>query len=410
MQLKLLNIHKLLSNIATNLVGAFVPVIIYEATNNLVLSVLFYALQYLLRILCVFIFNKPFQSKPQIMLLIRVLPILLYSVFVLLIEVNMWVGIIGVVIFNGFNDAFKRMPSEFILNYSSLKSDNESTVGFSRLMEQVGYVVSFLIGGYLLGINKILVVVISLVVYAISVVPLVIYYYKSKSDKTFNKEAVSNAQLTFKKDEKKYNYGKKLSKKMLLIYGTTYFVYCFVDAFSSLFNIFLFATNGSYAIAGLFNAIYNGTFGVGNWMFGKVAEKRDIQIDVVVCSIISGVCIFGISFINVIWVQFVLFGILGLTYAPITLFNFQRLIVKSRILGNSNSALMVREQSSNASVVAACLPVVFGTVVPCFIVIGISFFVSAFIIPYHEEKSRRLLVDYLQYNEIKSRGRKHSKS
>ena len=41
-QLKLLNFHKMIANFANNLVGAFVPLIIYQATNNLMLSILLY--------------------------------------------------------------------------------------------------------------------------------------------------------------------------------------------------------------------------------------------------------------------------------------------------------------------------------------------------------------------------------
>ncbi len=401
MQLKLLNIHKLLSNIATNLVGSFIPVIVYEATGSLTLSILFFAIQYLVRIAFVEIFKKPFQTKPQVMLVVRILPILLYSMFVILIEYNVWVGVIGVIFFSGLSNAFKSMPTEIIFNYSSLSDGSEGSLGFTRLIEQIGVFVSFLVGGYLLEISKIMTVIISIVIYAISVVPLVIYYLKCKQDKTFNKDAISNATLTFSKDNDKYTYGKVLSKKLVLIYGITYFVYCLLDAFASLFNIHLFVIYGSYAIAGILNAVYNAAYGIGNFVYGKIAEKRDIQVDVIISCIVCALCVVVVSFVNVAWVQYTLFAILGFAYAPICLFNLERLLAKSRILGNSNKALFVREQSSNGSVVFACLPGLFGSILPCFIVIAVSMLASSVLIPYHEEKSRRLLVDYLQYNEIK---------
>ena len=406
MQYKLLNIHKLLANIATNLVGAFIPIIVLEATGSLILAITFFVLMYLVRMLFVFLFRRMFETKPQIMLLIRIVPILLYSVFVILISVNVWVGVIGTVVFSGLNNAFKRMPTEIILNYSSLQQNDEGSLGFTRLIEQMGVVVSFLVGGYLLGINKIMVVVISLTIYAISVVPLVLYYLKCKQDKTFNKDAVSNAQLTFKeKDNKKYNYGKVLGKKIINIYAITYFVYCVIDSFADLFNIYMFTTTGSYAVAGVFSAVYNGSFGVGSFLYGKIAEKRDIQTDVSVCCVLVGASAISIAFTPILWVRYILFAVLGLSYSPIPIFNFQRLITKSRILGKSNTALRYREQSSNLSIITASLPGLFGTIIPCFILIALCMFASSALIPYHEEKSRRLLVDYLQFNEIQSQSK-----
>ena len=404
MQLKLLNIHKLLSNIATNLVGAFVPVIVFEATGSLLYGVLAYIAQYIVRMTFAYLFRKPIQSKPQIMLVIRIIPILLYNICVILIEHNLWLGVVGVVLFLGMSNAFK-LPTEFILNYSSLSEDNEGSLGFSRLIEQVGIFISFIVGGYLLQTSKVLTVAISIVIYSISVVPLVMYYIKCREDKTFNKDAISNASITFQKDEDRFNYGKVLSKKLLVIYGTTYFVYCFLDGFASLFNMHLFAIKGSYAITGIMNAIYNVTYGVGNLVYGKVAEKRDIQTDVIVSCVLCAVLVGLISFLPITWLTYVAFAWLGFAYAPICLFNLQRLLSKSRILGNSNSALYVREQSSNLSVLGASIMGVFGTILPCFAVIMLTLVASAALIPYHEEKSRRLIVDNLQYNEIRARSK-----
>ena len=405
MQLKLLNIHKLLANFATNLVGAFIPIIVFEATGSMFLGVLTYLLQYFIRMLVVIVLRKLFETKPQIMLLFGAIPILMYSLFVIIINYNLWVGVVGVIIFNGINSAFSAMPREYILNYSSLNNNNEeSSLGFTRFMEQVGVFISYLVGGYLLGINKFIVVAISLAIYLASVVPLVMFYNKSKKDKTFNSDAVSNAQLTFKaNDKEKYSYGKVLTKKIIFLYGVSYFFYCFVDAYSKLFNIHLFATTGSYAIAGVFNAIYNATFGIGSYIFGKISQKKDILTHVVVCLVIMGACILTISFVEIDWLRYVLFGVLGFVYSPVPLFNFQRLITKSRILGKSNVALYVREQSSNISIIVACGAGLFGTIVPSFIIIATNLFVSAAMMPFREEKSRRLLVDYLQFNEISSK-------
>ena len=51
MQLKLLNFHKFVGNFAPSLVGAFIPLIIYKATNSLRLAVLFLLGQSIIRII-----------------------------------------------------------------------------------------------------------------------------------------------------------------------------------------------------------------------------------------------------------------------------------------------------------------------------------------------------------------------
>ena len=50
-QLKLLNFHKMIANFANNLVGAFVPLIIYQATGSLMYSILYLVANNILRLL-----------------------------------------------------------------------------------------------------------------------------------------------------------------------------------------------------------------------------------------------------------------------------------------------------------------------------------------------------------------------
>lgn len=340
-------------------------------------------------------------SKPQLILLIRVVPLILYSIFIFIIDTNLWVGVIGTIFFYGISDCCKRMPLEIILNYSSNEAKEESTgLGFTRLVEQAGILIATLVGGFLLDIDKRIVVVISVCVYIISCIPLVIYYYKSKNDKTFNHDAVSNAQLAFKSDENRKSIGKSLALKILVMYGLTYFVYCFVDGLTTCYNIHLFVKNGSYTMAGIFSAIYNGAFGLGSFVFGKLNEKKDLMPVVVISCIACGAAIIPIIFTIPVWVGYIMFGIIGFAYSSVCLFMFSRLITKSRILGISNTALFVRETTSNCSVIVAVGVGCFGTMIPAFVSMALAFFVSAWLIPYNEEKTRKWLVDYLQYNEI----------
>ena len=57
-QLKLLNFHKMLANFANNLVGAFVALIIYQSSNNLIYPMIYLISHYILR----FVFNLVFKK------------------------------------------------------------------------------------------------------------------------------------------------------------------------------------------------------------------------------------------------------------------------------------------------------------------------------------------------------------
>ena len=50
-QLKLLNFYKILANIATKLVGAFIPLIVLQATGSIAFGALSLVLMYSIRIL-----------------------------------------------------------------------------------------------------------------------------------------------------------------------------------------------------------------------------------------------------------------------------------------------------------------------------------------------------------------------
>ena len=95
-----------------------------------------------------------------------------------------------------------------------------------------------------------------------------------------------------------------------------------------------------------------------------------------------------------------LFAIVGFCYGLLPLFMFQNLLAKSRILGMTNRALIEREYSCGMSVAVGILLGAFGTLLPLFIGIAAEMLFTAYYIPYNEAKTRRLLVNYLQNNEI----------
>ena len=171
-QLKLLNFHKMIANFANNLVGAFVPLIIYQSTGSLIYTIIYLVAQNCLRLIFELLFKNLFGKYPQLFLLLRIIPIALYNVFIFVMDINLIVGVIGVAIFLSLDYAFNVLPKEIIFNYSSLSQKSDKSIGVTRLFEQIGVIVALVVGGFLLDINKTLVLIIALVIYAISVIPL----------------------------------------------------------------------------------------------------------------------------------------------------------------------------------------------------------------------------------------------
>ena len=68
-------------------------------------------------------------------------------------------------------------------------------------------------------------------------------------------------------------------------------------------------------------------------------------------------------------------------------------------MGVSNNALFFRENASNVSVIFVITFGVFGSMVPVFIVNAIAMFVSSVVMPLNEERTRKMLINYLQNHE-----------
>lgn len=398
-QLFLLNFYKVLSNIATKLVGAFIPVIILEATGLVWLACLSVSLQFLVRMLCSIACKKFYEKCPQIILLFRLIPVVLYSLSIYLIDTNLWLGVIGVILFYGINESFKNMPIEIIFNYASTKEETGSALGLTRLLEQVGVLVALVVGGLMLDVNRNLILFISISLYVISVVPLVIYFVRSRKEKGFNADATSNAVIAYSKDPELQQNASRIAKKMLLGYAVVYFLFSFIDVIGSAFVIHIYLSASSYGLTGYMSALYNAMFGIGCFLFGKLDSKKETTPVVIVSCLICAVLSVLLIVVKSIPLLFVLMGLTGFAYSSISTFCLSRLLPKSRIMGVANQSLYVREVSVNLSVVVPMVFGVFGSMVPIMIIVAGAIGLSGYIIPANEERSRKLLIQFLQNHE-----------
>ncbi len=409
-QLKLLNFHKMIANFANNLVGAFVSLIIYQATQSLTYAVLYLVMVNLLRLVYTFALKSLYGKYPQLFLLLRIIPITLYNIFIFVLDVNLIVGVIGVCVFVSLDNSLNYLSKEIIFNYSSL-SDNQkqdNSIGVTRLFEQAGIIIAMVLGGFLLDLNKTLVLILSLSIYTISVIPLLMYYIKCRKQKTFNKDATSNAVYTIDKKDETHKKTKRITKKILLTYGIIYFSFAFMDLFQTTYGLHVFIQKGEFGIAGIINAIYNSFYAIGFYVAGIINAKKDTtKLVSAFCILIAGAVI-ALPFINVDTMFIlicVLYAVIGFCYPLISLFVLDRMLTKSRIMACSNSALFTREAGC---LVAYVVGYSFGFIglIAIFIVIATTFASSSAIIPIGEEKTRKDLVDFLQNNEVVRRKNK----
>jgi len=400
-QLKLLNFYKLISNIATNLVGAFIPLIVLQATSSIYLAILSYVGMYVIRLFFNFVFKSIYEKYPQMVLMFRVVAVILYSVSIIVMDYQLWIGVFGCTFFYGLEMSLRSIPREVLYNYASLESTGEkSPLGFSRLLEQIGVLVALVVGGVLLDLNKVLIIVISVVIYLISVVPLVWYFIKSRKEKTFNRDSVSNAQLAYEKQPELSRNAKKISKKVLWSYALIYFIYCFQDVLGNAFNIHIFLRTNSFGAAGYLNAVYNALYGIGCYLFSIIDSKKETTPLVIVSCIGCGIFICTTIFVeNVIW-WYIAMSFTGLLYGFICTYMLGRLLPKCRIMGVSNNALFYRENASDVScIVAMVMGCLTGGMIPVLISTVVTMFLSAILIPLNEEKTRKQLINYLQNHE-----------
>lgn len=402
-QLKLLNFHKMLANFANNLVGAFVALIVYQATGKLIYGIAYLTAVYAFRLVYIYALRKLYGKYPQLFLMLRIIPITLYNLFIFVLDYNLIIGVIGVCLFNSLDTALNNLSKEIIFNYASLtnKTEKDSSIGVTRLFEQGGIIIAILLGGFLLDVNKTLVLVLSLSIYSISVIPLIMFYIKCRHQKTFNKDATSNAITTFKKDEELKKESQKITKKLLFTYFIVYFSFAFVDLMTNSYGLYVFSKMGEFSTAGILNAIYHLCYALGFYIANVINNKKDTTKLVTIFSFIIGICVIALPFVpldRMFIVVCLIYGIIAFSSTFLSLFVLDRMLLKSRIMACSNRALFVRESSCNWAYVFGNSFGLIGIIVT-FIVIGIMMCASGIVIPIAEEKTRQHLVDYLQNNE-----------
>jgi len=403
-QLKLLNFYKMISNITNNLVGAFVPLIIYNATGSLFYGVLYLVCVHVVRGATVCFLHKQIEKSPEKFLILRLLTIIAGVVSLAILDNLFVVGFLVASCAFGVDSAFRYYSNEILLNYSSGNAADSKNLGVTRVFEQMGIFAGIILGGVLLDINQIVVYVVAVVVYIIAVLPLIVYAIKNRKSSTHNKEMVSNATMELSKKSNKVL--KYIVVSLLFCYAIAYVSYASIDLTINTLNLNLAVEGGiSYSFASVFVAVYNGAYLIGNIIVDKVDRKMDLLVVVrFVCLIMAG-CVILLHFVSIPAVIIAIVCVIGLIYPFVTVFILQRLLAKTRIIGVSNKGIMIREVASDFTYAfnELIMLLICGVGLSLrwfYIVIALWLIFASFIIPKIEERTRKSLVDFIENNEI----------
>ncbi len=405
MEFKYFSFYKSISNFATNLIGVFLPLLIYKQTGQFLIAIAFFLGQYLLNILFSSIFKKVIFSKPQILLLWRIIPFVLYSVCIMLLEVNVFVFSIPLCIFYALNVSLSIPPEEIILNYSS-EENYSSNLGIVDFLSYLFSTLAVVAGGLILDkLSAISLTLISASLYAISIVPLLIFYFKNKKNLTFNQEQTSNAVEQDKNIKAKEKARKSIISRYSLILGLTF---C-IDACYAMLSLVLYIEFDVFTISAMVYGIIDLAYGVSSLIVGKIHEKKDISKFSKLAAFICGMAILSVPFINNNILMIVAITIPALLEPLLIIYLSDNMIQKTRILGVSNSALFYYTNSFWITTSICILTGLVGTLTPGIILSGIGTMSVGFMIDKHEEKTNQIVIDYLDQVEVKKKRKRKRK-
>ena len=396
-----------MANISTKLVGGFIPLIVYNNVSNykMELALLTLMLEYLLSLVFGAILKKSLIKRPQVYLFLRIVPIIAYEILLLYVANNPLICVIGIGIAYSLSYAFKYIPTEVLFAYvnATKKVGTGKQLAISKTLEQLSIIIGVIFGGLFLDyLDMKIMIVVSISLYAIGAVPQLMYYITNKEKSQLNQEYASYAHIALKETSQDKEFANKVSKKVRVQYAIFYFLQESWQAIYNMIPLLTFTLTGMYTYSAIATAIFDGVYGVGCLIAGRLNNKKDLTIASTIMGSIVGVTSILMIFIksDFIWVIYILCAIMAACYSFAYFFMYDRMLKKSKILGRNTTCIINKIymfKLSTCCIVATgfiSLPV-------AFCVGGVMSILSGVSIPYIEEKTRRMMVDHLEDNEIR---------
>ena len=407
MELKLLNFNRIMANISTKLVGGFIPLIVYNnvASYKMELALLTLMLEYLLSLVFSAILKKSLIKRPQVYLFLRIIPIIVYEILLLFVSKNPIVCVIGIGVAYSISYAFKYIPTEVLFAYvnATKKVGTGRQLAISKTLEQLSIIIGVIFGGLFLDfLDMRIMIIVSISLYAIGAIPQLMYYITNKEKSQINQEYASYAHIALKESSQDKEFANSVSKKVRVQYAIFYFLQESWQAIYNMIPLLTFTITGMYTYAAIVTAIFDAVYGVGCLIASRLNNKKDLTIAATIMGVVVGISSILMVFVKAdyIWFIYILSGLMAISYSFAYFFMYDRMLKKSKIIGRNTTCIINKIEMFMLSTCCIIATGFLGLPVAFYVGGGLSI-LSGVSIPYIEEKTRRMLVDHLEDNEIR---------
>lgn len=273
-------LHRLLKGIADCTIKAFIPILIYKATSNIMLCFMFIIIDYCVTSLCFRVLKKIIQKHTLFCLIISTIPLLTCELMLLILRID-----IGLIISIAVLDAIYTTLYYGAINLTFANIDAKTNTAKFESGQHIGKIIFTILSAYLLGNlqNSFLFVIsFSVLLYLLSMIPIVIIYIKDKNKKI---------------DIPKFEIKQVLSNtKEFNIYHIFTGIFSFFCDF--VLPLYLYLKGLSFTVVGIFMALQYSMNLVANYVVKFLQEKNKTKFIVIFSSIMLFISLSCILFLN----------------------------------------------------------------------------------------------------------------
>ena len=180
-----------------------------------------------------------------------------------------------------------------------------------------------------------------------------------------------------------------------------YTIFCVIDSFTNMYNINAFINNPTFTKAGYITSLFYLSKLVALLCVPLISKKLNIYIFTSILSVLTGVSIVVLPYIDNAIIVPILFSIYGFGYSTASYYMMNSIMTKTRILGINNESLVASQDGIVSGTILASLFVIsVNSILPVFYFMLCAMIVFAIYFPWIEEKMRKQMVDYLNDNKV----------
>ncbi len=289
-------LHKFLKAIGDSIVKVFIPLIVYRASNNMGLVILFLCVHYCLSGVLNIVLRRFLQRYGVLSIFLSMIPIIAIQ-FVLSFCPTVWYIVLVLAMLNACNQVLYSVPVNLLFAFT----DKNTNVAKFEIAANVGKLAFILVSGLLLGdtlSNLIILAIAGTVFYCASVIPILFGY---KLIKSAYSEIIS----------KPFNIDKNLYRKYNLIH------FCFgiyQTTLDTVLPLFLFVNDLSFKSVVIVMALIEVGKILANILSKYIYSKGKPFISIIIYGVLYLISIILILTLKSAVGLFVVSSIMGVTF------------------------------------------------------------------------------------------------